>query len=399
VASGTKVRPADLAEGGIVQKSGVHPALAALTAGGTPSEAAVDAFIDKQAFPLVESGAATFVFRGAAHEVSLLSFIHGGVDRRSFLPLHGTDLWLLRLGVEDAGRFEYKIAVSRDGHEDWIVDPFNPARAGDPFGENSVCRTYGYARPEWSEPRGAPSGRIEDITVASRAFGESRSERVYLPVGYDPARIYPLVVVHDGSDFVSYAGLPVVLDNLIAAGDIPPVIMALVQTRDRMGEYADGRRHARYIVHDLLPALGARWRIAEEARHRVLVGASLGAVASLAVAYRYPGIFGGLVLMSGSFIFDESKLEHRTHPVFHRVAQLVRVMRRAPRLPDMRVFVSTGELEGLASENRTLATFLRESGVDVLLKSVWDGHHWHNWRDQLRDALIWALRGKADRHD
>ena len=103
--------------------------------------------------------------------------------------------------------------------------------------------------------------------------------------------------------------------------------------------------------------------------------------------------------MSGSFIFDESKLEHRTHPVFHRVARLVRAMRRAPCLPDTRAFVSTGELEGLASENRALATFLRESGVDVLFKSAWDGHHWHNWRDQLRDGLIWALRGEADRHD
>ncbi len=397
--SGTKLRPAALVSGAFAHGSAAHPALAALTAGGMPGKAAVDAFIDKHAFPLVEPGTATFVFRGPAHEVRLLSFIHGGVDSRSFLPLEGTDLWLLRLSVEDAGRFEYKIAVRRDGREDWIVDPFNPARAGDPFGENSVCRTFGYAQPEWSEPRGTPSGCIEEITVQSSAFGESRTERVYLPAGYDPGRTYPLVVLHDGSDFVSYAGLPVVLDNLIAAGVIPPVVAALVQTCDRMRDYADGRRHSRYIVHEVLPALGASWRISDGARHRVLVGASLGAVASLATAYRYPGTFGGLALMSGSFIFDEGKLEDRSHPVFHRVAQLVRAMRRAPCLPDTRAFVSTGELEGLASENRALAMFLRENGVDVLFKSAWDGHHWHNWRDQLRDGLIWALRGEADRHD
>jgi enterochelin esterase family protein len=78
--------------------------------------------------------------------------------------------------------------------------------------------------------------------------------------------------------------------------------------------------------------------------------------------------------------------------VFFRIAQLVRALRRAPPLPQTRAFVSTGELEGLAGENRALASFLRERGVDVLFKSAWDGHHWHNWRDQLRDGLRWVLR-------
>ena len=80
--------------------------------------------------------------------------------------------------------------------------------------------------------------------------------RVYLPAGHDPARAYPLVVVHDGDDFVTYADLPVVLDNLIDAGEIPPVIAALVQTRDRLGEYSGGRQHPAFLVGDLLPALG-----------------------------------------------------------------------------------------------------------------------------------------------
>jgi enterochelin esterase family protein len=122
------------------------------------------------------------------------------------------------------------------------------------------------------------------------------------------------------------------------------------------------------------------------------MGASLGAVASLSTAFRYPGVFGGLILQSGSFILDERKLEQRPHPVFQRIAHLVRVLRRAPHVPGARAFVSTGELEGLADENQALATFLRDRGIDVLFKSAWDGHHWHNWRDQLRDGLMWVLR-------
>jgi enterochelin esterase-like enzyme len=102
------------------------------------------------------------------------------------------------------------------------------------------------------------------------------------------------------------------------------------------------------------------------------------------------------VLQSGSFILDERKLEQRPHPVFHRIARLVRALRRAPQVPGARAFVSTGELEGLAEENHALANFLRERGIDVLFKSAWDGHHWHNWRDQLRDGLMWVLRREQE---
>ncbi len=368
---------------------GQHPALAGLM--DAPTEEAVDLLVETNSFPLIEPGAATFGWRGEADEVDLLRWIHGGIDRTPFLRVPGTDLWLLRLAVEDAGRFEYKVGVSRNGGEEWVNDPLNAARAGDPFGENSVCRTWGYERPEWSKPRGAPAGRIERLPIESTVFGETREERVYLPAGYSLEESYPLVVIHDGTDFVTYADLATSLDNLIEAGDVPPLIAALVQTRDRTNEYAGGRRHARYIVGEVLPNVASRYGISRDPRARVLLGASLGAVASLSTAFRFPGVFGGLVLKSGSFILDEGKLDARPHPVFHRIARLVRALRRAPNLPDTRAFVSTGELEGLADQNKAMAEFLRSHGVDVLFKSAWDGHHWHNWRDQLRDGLMWVL--------
>ena len=172
------------------------------------------------------------------------------------------------------------------------------------------------------------------------------------------------------------------LDNLIAAGDIPPIVAVLIQTGARMDEYPGSRRHARYLVDELLPAVESRYAVSDEPRRRVLLGASLGAVASQATAFRYPGVFGGLVLKSGSFILDPSKLTQRQHPVFQRV----------PGLRETGAYFFTGKLEGLADENRALAEHLRESGVDVVFQSSWDGHHWHNWRDQLRDGLMWVLR-------
>ncbi|MGI9500054.1 MAG: alpha/beta hydrolase [Geminicoccaceae bacterium] len=376
-----------------------HPEIVALLARGQPSPDAIIQFLAGRDFPLNEPGFVTLAWRGRAGHVDLVRWIRSGVDRVPFQHLAGTDLWLLRLPAKDGGRFEYKLAIGHHGGEDWIVDPLNPARARDPFGENSVCRTFGYARPDWSMPQGAPAGRIETIHMPSEAFGETREERLYLPHGKAAGQSLPLLIIHDGDDFVTYADLSVSLDNLIAAGDIPPVMAALVQTRDRMDEYARGRRHARYVVQELLPVLVQHHHVSTKPQERLLLGASLGAVASLATAFRYPGVFGGLVLQSGSFILDPRALDERPHPVFHRIARLVQVLRRAPELPTTRAFVSTGELEGLADENRALATFLRERGVDVLFKSAWDGHHWHNWRDRLRDGLRWVLRPEGDQRE
>lgn len=359
---------------------------------GTPTDEKVVAFLAEQRFPVAEPGGVTFAWTGDADRVELIRWIHAGIDREPFQRIPGTKIWVLLLDVPDGGRFEYKLAIHRRGHEEWMLDPLNRERAGDPFGENSVCRTWGYERPAWTRPQGAPKGEIVALRVASTVFAETREEFLYRPARPAGPSGYPVVVIHDGHDFNTYADLTVSLDNLIEAGDIPPVTAVLIQTHKRIEEYTRGRRHARYVVDELMPAISEETTVSPIPSDRILLGASLGAVASLSTAFRYPGVFGGLVLKSGSFIFDDHKLTARPHPVFHRVARLVRAIHRAPDLARTRAFVSTGELEGLASENIALANFLRQRGVDVLLKTAWDGHHWHNWRDQLRDGLMWVLR-------
>ena len=125
----------------------------------------------------------TFAWQGEADHVHLVRWIHGGAGRLPFERLGVTDLWLLRLPVEDGGRFEYKLGIGarrpRGSDPRSAATPLVPS---DPFGENSVCRTLGYERPEWSLPRGAPAGRIEEIAIESRAFGETRG-RAGLPAG------------------------------------------------------------------------------------------------------------------------------------------------------------------------------------------------------------------------
>ena len=343
------------------------------------------------AFPVVEPGAVTFAWRGEADAVWLRHFM--ALDSESFALARapGSDWWLLRLLVPDGARFEYKFDVVRSGHGEWITDPLNPNYATDPHGANSVCETWGYSPPDWAAPEpAAGAGTIERMRIDSEAFGGVREVGVYLPAGYAADRIHPLVVVHDGHDYVDHAGLATVLDNLIERGDLPPLIAVLTQSPDRMTEYVDDPRHAAFISAELLPALESAYRLSGRARDRVLMGASLGAVASLSVAARAPRLFGGVVLKSGSFIFDRTLLASRAE-LFRRVSEFVAGLGGDERLLH-RAFISCGRYEGLVSENRRMAAFLRRAGVATRYVESRDAHHWGNWRDQIRAGLMWCLR-------
>lgn len=341
--------------------------------------------LEKRVFPLVEPGFASFVWLGRADTVVLRHFMsipHGPFPFERI----GDELWHLRLAVPDGTRFEYKIDIGRE----WVNDPLNPEVATDPFGANSVCRTNGYEVPDWALPDpAAPQGGLEGITVSSGAFGDERGAGVYLPAGYDPANRYPLVVVHDGSDYVEHAGLCTVLDNLIHRGDLPPLVAALTQSPDRATEYVDDPRHAAFVADELVPALEERWAVEPEPTRRVLMGASLGAVATLSIADSRPHAFGGLVLKSGSFVVDSRKLASRGE-LFRRVHEFVDNLSEDERLT-RRAFVTCGRYEGLASENRQIAAFLRQTGVRTRYTEPRDAHHWQNWRDQTRAGLVWCL--------
>lgn len=369
----------------------LHPKLRALLRADAPGPRRIRGFLARNAMPLVEPDAVTFLFHGDAEAVRLRHFMHDIPNGAPFERVPGCGLWHLRLAMPEATRFEYKLDVVRDGHGEWINDPHNPEVATDPFGANSVGHSFGYAPPDWTRPDpAAPAGRFEEVTIDSRAFGETRAVRAYLPAGVEAGRAYPLVILHDGEDFVAHAGLPTAVDSLIRSGKVPPFVAALPQPGERNREYTGDPRHARFLTDELLPALRDRLPVRRDPAGTVLMGASLGAVASLATAFRHPGVYGAVALKSGSFVFDRAMLETRD-PLFARVADFVDRLRDGTgRLPP-RAFVGCGVHEGLIGQNRVLARFLREQRVAVRFLETRDAHHWQNWRDQLGISLRWTL--------
>jgi enterochelin esterase family protein len=274
-----------------------------------------------------------------------------------------------------------------------VNDPRNPLRARDPFGSNSVCHGLGYENPEWVAPdREARPGALESFEIESRALGEGREVAVYLPPRLHPRRRYPLLVVHDGPDYMEYARLRTVLDNLIFRLEVQPLVVALIRSPDRLREYGADPRHARFVTRELVPALEERYPAGGRPADRGLMGASFGAVASLSTAWRHPGVYGRLLLQSGSFAFTDVGANRRGAE-FEPVVRFVNRFRRRPGRPADRVYVSCGIFESLIYENRSMLPVLQQTGMDVRYAESRDGHNWESWRDRLREGLSFLFPG------
>lgn len=368
-------------------------AISALLAEPSLSPEKVEAFLAGRAIPIVEGRKVTFLYRGAADAVYLQHWIFGLPSAQPFAPLLGSDLWYLTQEIPVRSRLEYKLEVQRGESSRLIRDPLNPLLAHDPFGANSVCQGADYRAPDWIQPDPeARAGKVERLRVSSRFLRGAQEIEIYLPARFRATRRYPLLVVHDGFDYLHFTALRTVLDNLIHRLEVAPMIVALIQSRARMREYAADPNHARFVTEELIPAVEARYPLQKGAAARGLMGASFGGVASFAAACRYPGQFGRLLLQSGSFAFTDIGPSRRG-PVFEPIVEFVNGFRDHPARVAEKVFLSCGVYESLIYENRSLVPILQSTGMEVRYVESFDGHNWENWRDRLREGLSFLFPG------
>ena len=355
---------------------------------------AVDRFLARNQVPIVEGARCTFLFRGEADEVFMVHRIFGLPDHLPLRRLHGTDLWYAVIELPEGSRVEYQLELVRGGHRERINDPLNPHVAHSPVGSSSVCYAHGYVVPDWTvfDPE-ARAGSLVDMVVPSRALRRNCQVTLYLPARFRRAARYPLLIVHDGGDYLGFASAKTVLDNLIHRLDVAEIVVAFVYPGDRLAEYANSAAHARYLTAELVPRLEAELPLVAKPSGRCLMGSSFGAVASLATAYRYPDVYGSLLLQSGSFVFTDIGRDHGGGPPFEPVVRFMNRYRAAPRKVADRLFVSCGVYEPLIVPNRSMVPVFEAAGMTVRYVEARDGHSWENWRDRLRDGLSWIFPG------
>jgi len=370
------------------------PLVERLRADGELTPAAVEHLIEQGGVPLVEPDTCTFFYRGGAEAVGLVHWGVGLPPDLAFTRLPDSDLWYLVLHLPRGSRVEYKLDVAEPGGHRMVEDPLNPLRAHNPFGANSVCLAAGYESPAWADhDPTAPEGTLKDLVLDSASLGRPATTTLYCPPGFDVqgTRRYPLLIVHDGGDYLHYAQFKTVLDNLIHRGALAELVVGFTHPGERLVEYADDPRHARFLVDELVPALESQLPLLAEPAARGLMGASFGAVASLSAARRAPQFFGRILLQSGSFAWSSNGCSQRRGPVWEPVKSFVDSYTEAPTAVSGRVFVTCGVYESLICENRALVPRLQHTGMEVRFTESLDGHNWESWRDRLGEALPWLF--------
>ena len=330
--------------------------------------------------------------------------------------LADTDLWYKTYRVRDDARFAYRLSVNDSllpfGTEarakqptKFQPDPLNP-RQYDFFKPTiySVVELPAAPSLRWiTRPPDVPKskgGRIDRFS--SRILNNERRVWIYTPPGYKPdGNPYHLLILFDGSGYVSLIPAPVVLDNLLAKCLIPPTVVVLVDSGGgaaRERELTCNPQFAEFITKELLPLVRQQYHVTSDPGRTVVGGASFGGLAAAYVAMKHPEIFGNVLAQSGSFWWKPDNEDE--------YEWLTRQFVASPKLP-IRFYLQIGLLENLSVArpasptnliaSRHLRDVLKAKGYEVRLQEINGGHDFFNWQAALPDGLTSLLNIKNEK--
>jgi enterochelin esterase family protein len=195
--------------------------------------------------------------------------------------------------------------------------------------------------------------------------------------------------------------VPTVFDNLIAAGDLPPMVgifldpgvFADTTVSNRSFEYDTlSDQYTRFLLDEILPAVSKERALRTDAASRAICGISSGGICAFTVAWQRPDQFHKVLSHVGSFTNIASGPTLRDGG--HNYPFLIR---KAPPKP-IRVYLQDGDQDlNNASGNWWLGNLqmddaLRFAGYD---STFIQGHGFHSLahgRALFPDSLRWLWR-------
>jgi enterochelin esterase-like enzyme len=342
----------------------------------------------------------TFLHRGNAQTKSVVLDAQLTKTRDETLNLTRllqTDVWYKTFLARNDLRFSYSLNSA--------ADPLNPKTlpAGVSLGPSFVELPKALPQPWISPKAGTPRGLVTEAEFPSKILNAKRSAWIYAPPGYDAKRAapYPVLICFDGSLYASDDAIatPAILDNLIAAGDIPPVIGIFVAQSpqpQRNLELSNNGPFADFVANELLPLARKQWRITSSPNQTILCGSSAGGLASLFLAFRHPDVFGNVLAQSAA-LWPGQERDNPQHE------WLTRQYESSPKLP-IRIVLQPGVLEvgqtplngpSILDSNRHLRDVLTAKGYRLYYSEVPGGHEALTWRGGIAPGLI-QLLGKGN---
>jgi enterochelin esterase family protein len=232
---------------------------------------------------------------------------------------------------------------------------------------------------EWMiQSRGSLRGELTQTVLSGGGLvaGGKRIVHFYQPPGDEPA---PLLVVWDGGDYLRRAKLVTVVENMISAGRIRPLALAMPENGGpaRFMEYACSEATLGFLHWAVLPEARRRLNLLDYAEipgaYGVL-GASMGGLMALYTGLRLPHIFGHVLAQSGGYVVDG--FEFVTGALVEHGPQR-----------DLRIWMDVGQFEGLREANQNMCALLTARGYAPDYHEYPAGHNYPAWRDDLPGGL------------
>jgi gluconolactonase len=262
-----------------------------------------------------------------------------------------------------------------------------------------------------SQPHdGVPKGTVTKFTLAPGKDypGTPHNCAVYVPAEYDASKPTPFMIFLDGSQALGESmRVPVVLDNLIAKRDLPPMIAIFVdpgilpvvsdtaQNRyNRIYEYDSlTSRFSDFLLNELIPEVAKTYNLSKNPDDRGLSGVSTGAVGAFAAAWNRPDQFHRVLSLIGTYVSMKGA---------DALPALVRKTEPKP----IRIFMQDGSADHIAPaepygtsfagswpiNNQVMYEALEFGGYDAKLEMGTDGHSTKQGGAILPDALRWLWR-------
>ena len=260
-------------------------------------------------------------------------------------------------------------------------------------------------------------GTLETFELPSKVLDYTRTVRVFLPPGYNDAahreRHYPVLYMLDGQnlfdaclayDHVHEWQVDETVTRLVGEGKMEPlIVVGLDNAREKRayeylpwtdgiqnpgGPVTAGTRLPEFLIHEVIPAIAAKYRVAKERENTGIGGSSYGGIAALYVGVSAPLVFGK--------VLAESPIVHVGN------AEIVRYTSPLPVGP-LRVFMGYGGKENdmaLANEAEIKVIHMVEANLKNALvwpsevRFIYDAEAHHNeeaWAKRLPEALTFLF--------
>jgi len=211
--------------------------------------------------------------------------------------------------------------------------------------------------------------------------------------------------VFDESAYLDRVPTPVILDNLIAASKIPPMVAVLIANPSqatRNKELPPNPDFADFLAKELIPWTHAHYNVTSDPQQIVVAGSSYGGIASVFAGLRHPEVFGNILCQSGSFWWTPERAAGFENDAEGEPGWLAKQFLKVPKLP-LKFYMDAGSFEvdtaggggAILEPSRHMRDVLLAKGYEVHYQQFVGGHDYISWRGTLADGLI-ALVGKAD---